>query len=372
MTHAEAARALGLPKGTVDSSVARGLSRLRAAAGRLGLAGVLAAVGGVEAVLASRARAVPPGWVGAAVRAAAAAVPLRAGPLAVARAYAATRPVGRVVLAGAVGFACAGLGVALTRGPDPTPPAPSAVRTADPPGPVETLQARNRRVLEAETLPRVVDALRPLALNGGQARVARLAVHDFRALFDVELRHTDAPLGVTASRFRILLDTRTGGCSVIFDPLGKGEYRAITLDRPIILLRVPELGIEWVLRSEPLDRAVAVLGSFPPDTRAHDAAARHAESVRVALARYRGTWLYHGNAALRSSFDPGPGAGPDDPLSIPGVNGQVHPTPFQMVVEPDGRLRQWSRDAAFTLTDGGRRLELPGTDEWWVREGPAP
>jgi hypothetical protein len=54
------------------------------------------------------------------------------------------------------------------------------------------------------------------------------------------------------------------------------------------------------------------------------------------------------------------------------VNGTVTATPFQLVIDPDGRVRVWHRDGPFTPADGGRRLELLGTDEWWVRESPAP
>lgn len=60
--------------------------------------------------------------------------------------------------------------------------------------------------------------------------------------------------------------------------------------------------------------------------------------------------------------------GPDDPLDWPGAPGTCAGTATQLVIEPDGRLRQWSHDTPFTLTDGGRRLERPGTDEWWERE----
>jgi hypothetical protein len=59
--------------------------------------------------------------------------------------------------------------------------------------------------------------------------------------------------------------------------------------------------------------------------------------------------------------------GPDDPVSIPGVTGPGTATPFQLTLEPDGRVGHWGRPP-FTLTDGGRRLEIPGTDEWWTRE----
>lgn len=186
-----------------------------------------------------------------------------------------------------VGLVGAG-GVTWAAWPRPDPVGGVAATAEARPEPrSETLQERNRRVLVAETLPRIVESLRPMALGGGEVRVTRLLVHDFRALFDIELRHGGDPPVLAPSRVRIFLDTRNGKCSVVCDPWGRGEFRNIDVDRPIVLGRVPGLGIEWARRVEPLTRTVAILGEFPPDPRVHEAAAWHAAAVAAALAPYR-------------------------------------------------------------------------------------
>lgn len=94
------------------------------------------------------------------------------------------------------------------------------------------------------------------------------------------------------------------GGPVVWDPWGRGQFRDLDVTRPIILLRIPELKIDSVLRIAPLTAAVAVLKTFPPDPRAHVAAARHAGAVRAVLAPYRGAWRFRGDGA-RSTFAPG-------------------------------------------------------------------
>lgn len=372
MTHAEAARALGWPKGTVDSAVARGLARLRARSGRLGLAGILATAGGLEAVLAAGARPTPLKWVAAAVRAAASASPRRADPLAVARAYATTRSVGLAVAAGAVGLAvCLGVGITLALRPAP-PQATQTHPAGDGPAPAETLADRNRRVLEADTLPRVVEALRPLALNGGEVRVTRLVAHDFRAWFEVELRHRDAPPGLTMTRFRVYFATGSGSLSVRIDRTGTGKFLQLTLDKPIILLRVPELKIEVVLRSEPLDAMLAALRDFPTDLRAVDAEARHCDEVARALTPLAGVWRYRGDPGVRTPVAVPPRPGPDDASPIPGPSGTIHLHAKGLEVGPDGRFRIWGDEGWYRLSGDGRRLELTGSDAWWEREPAEP
>jgi predicted DNA-binding protein (UPF0251 family) len=383
MTQEDAAKAMGVSRDKVRTHLKKALQELRtvvpvpvvfAAAGTLGIQTALSSAPPVisrarlsELASGAIAKAVTTTWIREAVRIAARTISNPARPLGIASAHAATRPVG-VVVAAAV---CIGVGFALTRGLNPEPPSlpPLVPMVAGAVVPaVEPLEVRNRRILETETLPRVVEALRPLALNGGPVRVTRLEAHDFRAVFAVEARHQNAPPGVEISRFRIFLDTRTGGCVVHCDPLGRGQFRPIDLNRPIVLLRVPELGINLVMRSEPLDEAVAVLRAFPPDPRATDVATRHANSIRTALASYRGVWRFQGDPAKRSVVEVSLNAGSDDQLLIPGIFGQRRETAFHLFLDPDGRIRLWSQDAPLTLTADGRRIEVPGTQEWWERE----
>jgi hypothetical protein len=279
-----------------------------------------------------------------------------------------TLPGWALVAVAFVGLAAVG-GVTWAAWPGPEPvPEPTAPLERPP----ETLQARNRRILQAELLPQVVEALRAMSPNGGQARVTQLEVRDFRAEFEIELRHQDAPSGVAVSRFRFHLDTRTGFCPVMADPWGRGQFKALDIHRPIVLLRVPELGIESVLRSEPLERVVKILETFPPDPRTRDEAVRHLQIVQDALAPYRGVWHYRGNPAFRTTCGTLAVTKPDDIIDLPGINDwQAGGPSFQFIVESGGRVRLWG-EAPFTLSTDGRRLERPGTDQWWLRETAAP
>ena len=357
LTHAAAAARLGQPKGTVDANVSRGLKKLRAALG---------SAPAVAAALPSAAGAwpVPAEWVEATVRAAAAVVPRPAGLAGSLAAWWATRPVGARAWAGAVGLvACGVVGAALSA-PAPAPAQPTPVAVVPPTPEPESLPARNKRVLEAEVLPKVTAALKPLALDGGDVVVTKVEAYDFRARFDLEIRHHDAPAGLGPTRLRLFLDTRVGSTRVLF---GRGEYRELNQQRPIIV-QVPGLGIDWTLRSEPVAAALAELKRFPADPRAFAEADRHAAAVRAALVPYRGHWHYLGSPDARCSFGTTPPAGPDDPTDVPtalGTTGSTHAT--ELVVEPDGRLRNWVHDLTYTLSPDGRRLEWPGTGRWWER-----
>jgi RNA polymerase sigma factor (sigma-70 family) len=269
------------------------------------------------------------------------------------------------LLVGLVGIGGATLAASTWRGSPGGASVP--VQPAEVP---ETLEARNRRVLETDTLPQVVEALQPLALNGGPMRVTHLEVHDFRAQFAIEPRPAEGAKGVAAMRFRIFLDTRTGHCSVHCDPRGRDEYRALNLDKPIII-RLPEWNVEFGVPVAALTTAVAILREFPPDPRAAKAAELHTKALRSALVPYCGVWRFHGEQAKRYKFATRLPDGPDDPVSIPLPHGTATATPVQLTLEPDGRVGQWGQPP-FTLTNGGRRLEIPGTEDWWSREEIAP
>lgn len=344
LTHAAAATRMGVPVGTLSARVSRGLARLRAKLGA-----------GAAALLAAAGVGVPAAWVDAAVRAAARAAP---------------RPTGLAWwIAAAAGLAaCGAAGFALTAAPQPEPVAPPAAAVPAPEP--ESLPARNKRVLETEVLPKVVAALKPLALNGGDVTVTKLETHDFRANFFVDIR---PPAPAPAPRLRLTLDTRSGAVVVFGKLCEENEFTMIDPARPITLAAVPQLGLRWTARSEPLHGAVAALKAFPPDPRAGPAAARHAAELRAALAPYRGVWWYRGDPRNRTAFATTLPAGPDDPVELADPSGHRWTRPaWGLVVEPDGRVRQWFDDHPFTLADAGRRLDRTGTGHWWVREGAGP
>lgn len=357
LTHAEAAQRLGRPKGTIDSAVSRGLTRLRAL---LGSAPAVAA-------LPTAARAVPAEWVEATVRAAAAVVPRSAGLAGDAAAWLATRPTSALLWAGAAGLVAGGVVAAALTAPPAVPAPVVAARPAPEPDP-ESLPARNKRVLEAEVLPKVVAALRPGVLGGGEVVVSRVDVHDFRAMCEVELRHAGAPAGVPTTRLRMYLNTATGRTAVQVDAWGRGEFRHLDPGRPVVLLQVPEVKLDVALRSEPLEQAVAILRGFPADGRSAGETARYVAQLRAALAPYQGVWRYHGDASRRSPFATELPAGPGAGVHVPD-RGVVEAA--LLAVEPDGRVRHLFDEPPYhpyTLSPDGRRLTVPGTDLWWERE----
>jgi hypothetical protein len=281
-----------------------------------------------------------------------------ATPLAVAGVIAGRLP--RWVFAAGVALLACGVGLAVAMpGPEPQPesaPPPPAVAIA--PAPAEGLPDRNLRVLRQELLPRVVEDLRPLALGGGEAAVTRLEALDYRAWFEVELRHR-LPISLPATRLRFYLHPDTAGCSVFFDRFGKGDFAGIRPHEPIVLLLQPRL----TLRADPLDRALATLRTFPPDRRTTEEAVRQARLVAAVLARCEGTWLQRGNPDLRRRNEAPRTAEPNARVLFTGMALTVR----DFVALPDGRVRllwwpNWCR-----LSEDGRRLTVEGTDDWYER-----
>jgi RNA polymerase sigma factor (sigma-70 family) len=360
LTHAEAALALGCPKGTVDSAVSRGLGKLRATLART--APAAAGAVGVEALLAGQAQALSRDLVAEVVRLALATAAEPATPLAVAGLFAARLP--RWTVAAAAVTAC-GLGYTLLRpgaGPaDPGPAQPAAAGRAE--ATTESLPDRNARVLRDEILPRVVEALRPLALNGGDVRVTRLETFDFRSWFEVELRHGKLPFGPSVTRLRVYFDTDNGAEYVFIDTLGTGRFELLRPNEPIILLLQPRLA----LRVDPLDRAIAALRELPHDPRAEEEATRQARLVLGALAPYRGTWRRYGDPARATAFEYPPVASADTLVSIAIDTGRLAVRLRDIAVDTSGGFRLWWQPHTFRLTEGGRRLVWEGTPYWWDR-----
>jgi hypothetical protein len=287
-----------------------------------------------------------------------------------AAAWWATRPTAALAWGGATGLVvCGVVAASLTARSPAVPPPPAVPRAAEPPvTEPEPLPARNKRVLQAEILPRVVEALRPGVFGGGEVVVTRVDAHDYRAMCEVELRHAGAPAGVSPTRLRLYLNTATGGTAVQVDPWGDGGFRHLEPGRPIILARVPELKLDVTIRSEPLERAVAILRGFPAEGRTAGETERYVARLRAALAPYQGVWRYHGDAGRRDAFAPELPTGTGAAVLVP-LRGVVEAA--LLVVEPDGRVRHLFEEAPYrpyTLSPDGRRLTVPGTEHWWERE----
>ena len=362
-THAETAIALGRPKGTVDSCVKRGLERLRSALGRAGLLSA-AGAGVVEAVLANAAQAVTPNLVSR-VMTAAMAAPV--APFALTNAWWPVWETRRWVYIGVLGagLAAGGVGVAILRTPTPTSATPAPALAASV---AETLQARNLRILEADVLPRVVEALQAL-VPGAKIELSGLRATDTRIFFDADLVFKDPPPGVGRPRFRFEYDTHARWSWLLFGDEANGSFRKIDPTKPIILLRVRELNYELVLKSEHLTQAIAALDGMPTDPRADDEATAYRNRLVAALQPYLGTWRRDGDPArwVRIEFGDYPGLSAKVLYYTPG-EGVSGPYLHELTLLPGGRvLVPAPGDQFLRLSADGTRLELTPSGETWRR-----
>ncbi len=223
LTHAEAAAALGWPKGTVDSYVAQGLKRLRAESLKLGLPALTLGV-----ILARPANAVSEAVLShlAQTSWAAGCVPELAGPWWLSWKTLAAGVLGAGLLAG-------GLVIALR--PVAAPPvvtpstSPAKSTTAVP----ETLQAKNLRIAREEIAGPVRDILQkyypdnPILID---------AVRAVGSEVEIEYRTTRPPtLRTAAARFRFrycLLRRSVDGRS---QPHGETRWYWINPAKPLAL-----------------------------------------------------------------------------------------------------------------------------------------
>lgn len=350
LSHAEAAVALGWSKGKVSSYVARGLKRLKAAAGKLGLPAVGAI--GVEVALARPATAVSGELVTAAVRTvwtSAGPAPLPAwGAFGWARVAA---PLATVGVAAGVWWG--------TSAPPPSPAAPVPVAAA-----VESVPDRNLRVFRDAVLPTAVAALRDLPPEFGAVTLASVDAFDTRVDCTFELRDRGSAR-VPPSRLRFVHQTRDGSTRILFDMFGRGRPKPLNPERALVLGRIPFTATEWVVPSDPVRRAVTAFAVLPRDDRTGAEAAAHRDRLRAAVARHLGVWYRRGDPAgwcVIGLEDGGPvlrtaaaEAGGEDGLRV----------------GPDGLPRGvflLGGDAVFAAD--GRRIDFPPAADWWVR-GPA-
>lgn len=356
MTHAKAANVLGCPKGTVDSAVKRGLTKLQTALSRAGLLPVIASVGTVEAILAGQVSAVPPTLLAAAAQAAAAVVPSSV-PVASLASWLPSRRVVWMMTLAAVGGASGVLAWFGGDKPQPVPVPP--IRVTDP----EPLPDRNLRLFRADILPRMAAELQPLAFNGGQVVVTASTASDALVLAEFEARHKDAPIGMTVSRLRVKYDTATRVPWVYVDELGTGRFKRINVDKPVVIFRIKELKLEFALDVVPLRRALGVLAELPLDSRAEATATEYTRRLRAALEPLVGMWYITGDPArprrLALSEEPGLHAS----LQFDG-NG---PYLADLILRPDGRI-EWPSGDSVRLSANGRRLTFDPSGEWWTKD----
>jgi RNA polymerase sigma-70 factor (ECF subfamily) len=220
----EIGRALGLPEATVKTRITRGRKLLHAKLQAEGL-GAVAGVWLAE----RRAEAVPAGLIAAAVRAATAGKKPAVG--LAAAAWWLWPGVATLVLAGAVGT-----GLALWPADVPVPPPDESMAEVR-----ETDIERDLRLLRDEVTPKVIESLRPLMVfGGGEIRAVGCRAEGTRRILELEATHKWVQF---KSRMRLAYQTLNAGLEIVLDQYGKGEWKQITWDRPIVF-NFPGLGGE--------------------------------------------------------------------------------------------------------------------------------
>jgi len=269
--------------------------------------------------------------------------------------------VGKVAAAVLLGLTLGGAtaGWALTREPERT--------AAPPPREPESLQAKHLRIFNAEVRPKVAAAVGGLALGeGGSAEVTDVRAFDTRIECRALLRH--GPPFDFETKLTILYDAAAGGPHFRQDFRSNGNWRPLDPRQPMYWDN-PLTGKRIILRFKELDQIVAAFGSVSwDDPRLREEAADRLEDLRRAARSYEGVWYEAGDAAkpVRARFDPLDG----DPLLFTLADGGKSGVGLiDLKVGPDGRLRGVTfHHAEGVLSPDGRRLDFPGTGEWWTRE----
>jgi RNA polymerase sigma factor (sigma-70 family) len=362
MTHAEAAEALGWPRGMVGTYVQRGLARLRRTLEHRGLAAV-AGVAAVEAALQAGPSGLMPERLAALADELWAKATTGAGPVGgwwLAR--------GRRMAAGlAVSAGLSAGGVALTSRQAPPPAPPAAAETPHvPPATAETVPERNLRVFRSEIQPRLTAALTKLALgDDGTAAITDVLAHGPHVAVTAEVRH-GRQIGLT-SRLWIVFDTHTRQKTFRIDLFGNGRVRAVNTEAPIVLWRGLPGVADLTLRLEGFTLAREAIDAFPPDPRAEDEAVRYAARVERAAQPYCGAWFERGDftRVCRVEYR----ADRPSPMTFWSPDGgRVVCAPVDLLVTADGRLTGlYVGYGPVVLSADGGRLDFPGNGDWWVR-----
>lgn len=288
MTHAEAASALGCPKGTIDSYVRRGLEKLKRA---LGPSSLPLVAGGTIALIAP-AEAVSAECIQRAMQAATTVpIPPPPGPMALLG----ERLMLPSVIAGAAVVVVA-VAVGWAQWPETHPERKPAPVEPVPPAVVESLAEQNLRLLRAEIGPRLCEALQPLARPGTTVDVAKTDSYDSRVHCAVEADlRPKVPGAGERSRVEFFFDTATRRTEVYLRAHAEGPPRRIDLDRPVVLAKIPELKLELTMHIPELTSATRAFEDLPRDPRAATELGRRQSALRNKLRAYEGPWLRGGD-----------------------------------------------------------------------------
>lgn len=288
MTHADAANALGCPKGTIDSYVRRGLEKLKRA---LGPSALPMAAGGTIAVIPS-AEAVPPVCVLRAVKSATAIpIPPPPGPFALLAERLKSPPVLAIV-------AVAGIAVAVGWAQWPAAQSqlkPARVRPASQLI-VESLPEQNLRLLRGEIAPKMCDALKGLTADRKPPAIIETDSYDSRVRILIEgCFNTRLPDVGEKSRSMFYFDTGRRRTYLYMDRKNDGNWKPIDLDKPIILAKFPAAKVEWTQRIPEVTAAIKVFDEFPHDPRAVAEVEKRLLALRQHLRVYVGNWYRDGD-----------------------------------------------------------------------------
>lgn len=278
MTTAQAAEALGIRQGSVNTYVLRGVRRLQRSLNRTETAtlGLLAAAGagygdgGLAAKateLASLALQPTPGrWL----------------------------PLGLAI--GTVATAGTAVVVGWPAGEAPPPPAVAATVN-----PAETVAERSLRLFHTDIRPRQEAAMGQQVLNGGTMRLVSVTAYDSRLECWYEFAHR-YPDGRPFFTSRLLLrhQSANGSTQTIMDRFGTGELRTINPDRFLILWTDdPVSRKEIIAASSPLKAAIAAFEVLPQDDAARTASSEAATQLGSAVEPLTGDWYANGQRAAR-------------------------------------------------------------------------
>jgi RNA polymerase sigma-70 factor (ECF subfamily) len=350
----QVAEAMGVKPSTVKEHLDRARALLRELLAKwnpTAAAGGAVAVGDVLAD-ATRASALPPDRLSAAVSAIVARVAEAGG-----------RAKFSLVLAGVLALGgAAAAGWALTRPAEPE----QGPKPAPAPAVFETLQAKNLRIFDHEVRPKLVGTLTSLALGEG-GRIKSLDARPFDTRLECVAVIEHGPPMSFESTLNIIFDTHKRHGRMRIDLLSNGRWGDLNTTQPLywdnpfsgerIALKMPALN----------DLMPAFTAANWDDPRTDGEAAEHIEALARAAASYEGVWYFDGDATrpVRCWFERGENCGiwftsPD--------GGSWWVRPVHLTIGPDGRLRGVSvSQSEGVMSPDGRRVDFPDIGHWWSR-----
>ena len=270
LKHREAAKILNVPLSTLEWRVHAGLERLRKILVRRGV--TLAATASVADLLAPSCEAAFP--IQAKLMSQAALASKASATAITPFAAWCILPSWRWLLAGFV-FLVAGGGSAAWWLSGPAAQMAELKAAVSTEIVQETLQEKNLRILDREVLPKVIEALKPLALGNGQVVLLSRAAYDHDVECLIEIRHfPDWKWLAITSKYKLRYDTLGEELFFEIDLLNNGQWRRIDPDRPIVLGRHPVTGKEIVVSFDATKLVAQIFHDIPGDPRAPDERSR--------------------------------------------------------------------------------------------------